>query len=205
MPLARRTDTNVVSMANCAPGNASSVAALLITSVRQLPTHAFFGEHDELCSDLERKHLLGDQDVYRPYQGKPGRLYCTVRCTHGPTSKTAKTHILSIHKPSIVDWKNKVVAELGSLHVRPCFGGTVQTAGNEIRTHKLALEKSYSQQFEADHAVIQWQIMHEPMMVSLFAIGSDDTVYDGQKRVAHFRCVCVALSVGQKPRHCEQA
>ena len=55
----------------------------------------------------------------------------------------------------------------------------VQTVGGMIRTHKLALEKSYDKEITADSVVIQWLIMHAAVMVSLFEIGSDGrTAYE---------------------------
>ena len=49
----------------------------------------------------------------------------------------------------------------------------VQTVGGMIRTHKLALEQSFSKELEADHVVIPWLIMHAAVRFSLFELCSD--------------------------------
>ena len=129
---------------------------------------------------------------------------------------------MSDQEPSILDLNNKVVAELGGSHdvivdaspvnEHPPNGvvqRAVQTHGGMIRTHKLALEPSYSKELEADDVLVLWLIMHAAGMVSLFELGSDGrTAYERSQgkpyrnEFAIFgECVCVFRpSVGQDTR-----
>ena len=87
------------------------------------------------------------------------------------------------------------------------------TLGGMIRTHKLALEQSYSKELQADHMVVPWLIVHAVVTVSLFGTGSDGRAaherFHGKPYrkvlVSHFRSVRVAPSVGQNTRQSEQA
>ena len=55
-----------------------------------------------------------------------------------------------------------------------------------IRTHKVALELSYSKELEADQVVVPWLIMLAAVMVSLFEIGSDwRTAYERSRDKPH--------------------
>ena len=87
----------------------------------------------------------------------------------------------SDQEPSILDMKNKVVAELWNSHevimeASPVnehqSSSVVERGGSDSwrksRIHKLALEQSYSKELEAGHVVIPWLIMHAAVMVSLF-------------------------------------
>ena len=92
----------------------------------------------------------------------------------------------SNQEPSILDLKNKVVAELGGsndviVEASPVndhqsdgvVERSVQTNGGVIRARKLPLGQSSSKKLEADHVVIPWLIMHAAVMVSLLETGSD--------------------------------
>ena len=95
-------------------------------------------------------------------------------------------------EPAIMELKGKVNVELGDSYEvvmenspvgehesNGVIERTVQTVGGMIRTHKLALEKAYNKELEAENVVIQWLIIHAAVMVSLFEVGCDGrTAYE---------------------------